>query len=122
MELLDGAGMRVEANDVRGLDHGAWVPLRLAWPEAHIPIVQVSLPLQGTGALTVPTNVLLFRGEGPRVAAVGEDGKVQLRSVKIGRNYGEVVELLDGVGANDRLVLNPADSLNDGDPVVISQK
>jgi len=84
--------------------------------------VQVALPLAGTGALTVPTNVLLFRAEGPRVAVVGDDGKVQLRPVKIGRNFGEVLELLDGVGPQDRLVLNPPDSLNDGDPVVISQK
>jgi len=66
--------------------------------------------------------VLLFRAEGPRVAVVGADGKVQLRAVKIGRNFGEVLELLDGVGPQDRLVLNPPDSLNDGDPVVISQK
>ena len=84
--------------------------------------VQVALPLTGTGALTVPTNVLLFRGEGPRVAAVGADGKVQLRAVKIGRNFGEVVEILEGVAAADKLVLNPPDSLNDGDTVVISQK
>jgi len=84
--------------------------------------VQVALPLAGSGALTVPTNVLLFRAEGPRVAVVGADGKVQLRAVKIGRNFGEVLELLDGVGPQDRLVLNPPDSLNDGDPVVISQK
>ena len=84
--------------------------------------VQVSLALHGTGALTAPTNVLLFRGEGPRVAVVGADGKVQLRAVKIGRNYGEVMELLEGVGPSDKLVLNPPDSLNDGDPVVISQK
>ena len=84
--------------------------------------VQVALPLAGTGALTVPTNVLLFRAEGPRVAVVGADGKVQLRPVKIGRNFGEVLELLEGVGPQDRLVLNPPDSLNDGDPVVISQK
>ncbi|HWI38405.1 MAG TPA: efflux RND transporter periplasmic adaptor subunit [Burkholderiales bacterium] len=84
--------------------------------------VQVALPLAGTGALTVPTNVLLFRGEGPRVAVVGPDGKVQLRAVKLGRNFGQVIELLDGAGPNDKLVLNPADSLNDGDAVVISQK
>ena len=84
--------------------------------------VQVALPLQGSGALTVPTNVLLMRGEGPRVAVVGSDGKVALRAVKIGRNLGEVIEILDGVGANDRLVLNPSDSMNDGDTVVISQK
>jgi len=84
--------------------------------------VQVALPLAGTGALTVPTNVLLFRAEGPRVAVVGADGKVQLRPVRIGRNFGEVLELLEGVGPQDRLVLNPPDSLNDGDPVVISQK
>jgi len=84
--------------------------------------VQVALGLKGTGALTVPTNVLLFRGEGPRVAAVGADGKVQLRAVKIGRNFGEVIEILEGVAAADKLVLNPPDSLNDGDMVVISQK
>jgi RND family efflux transporter MFP subunit len=84
--------------------------------------VQVALPLAGTGALTVPTNVLLFRAEGPRVAVVGAEGKVQLRPVRIGRNFGEVLELLEGVGPQDRLVLNPPDSLNDGDPVVISQK
>ena len=84
--------------------------------------VQVSLPLAGTSALTVPTNVLLFRGEGPRVAVVGADGKVQLRPVKIGRNFGQLIEVLEGVAAGDKMVLNPPDSLNDGDVVVASQK
>ncbi len=84
--------------------------------------VQVSLGLEASGALTIPTNVLLFRPEGPRVAAVGADGKVSLRAVKIGRNFGEAIEVLDGVGATDQLVLNPSDSLNDGDAVVITQK
>jgi RND family efflux transporter MFP subunit len=84
--------------------------------------VQVALSLEGAGALTVPTNVLLFRGEGPRVAAVGADGKIALRPVKIGRNYGEMIEILDGVGPSDRLVLNPPDSLNDGDAVFVTQQ
>jgi 4,5-DOPA dioxygenase extradiol len=29
---------------VRGLDHGAWVPARLAWPEAKLPVLEVSMP------------------------------------------------------------------------------
>ena len=84
--------------------------------------VQVALPLAASGALTIPTNALLFRPEGPRVALVGADGKVSLRAVKIGRNFGEAIEVLDGVSADDKLVLNPSDSLNDGDAVVITQK
>jgi RND family efflux transporter MFP subunit len=83
--------------------------------------VQVALPLQqASDALTIPTNVLLFRPEGPRVAAVGADGRVSLRPVKIGRNYGEAIEVLDGVTGTDRLVLNPSDSLNDGDVVAVA--
>jgi RND family efflux transporter MFP subunit len=101
------------------------VEVRLANKEGQLmpgAYVQVALPLAGTGTLTAPTNVLLFRGEGPRVAVVGADGKVELRSIKIGRNYGRVIELLEGVDASDKLILNPPDSLNDGDAVVVSQK
>jgi RND family efflux transporter MFP subunit len=84
--------------------------------------VQVALGVEASGALTIPTNVLLFRPEGPRVAAVQPDGKVSLRAVKMGRNFGEAIEVLDGLTATDKLVLNPSDSLSDGDVVVISQK
>jgi multidrug efflux pump subunit AcrA (membrane-fusion protein) len=82
--------------------------------------VQVELPMARSGALTVPTNVLLFRAEGTRVAVVDDAGKVSLRTVKLGRNRGESVEIVDGVTTSDRLVLNPADSLGDGDVVKAS--
>lgn len=81
--------------------------------------VQVSLPLQPSGVMTIPTNALMIRAEGPRVAAVGADGRVHLRAVRIGRNYGESIEVLDGTTENDRLVLNPPDSLSEGDLVSV---
>jgi len=81
--------------------------------------VQVALPLQPSGVTTIPTNALMIRPEGMRVAAVDADSKVHLRTVRVGRNYGEAIEVLDGVGNKDRLVLNPPDSLNDGDTVSV---
>jgi RND family efflux transporter MFP subunit len=81
--------------------------------------VQVALPLQPSGVTTIPTNALMIRAEGPRVAAVDAEGMVHLRAVRIGRNYGQAIEVLDGVTPADRLVLNPPDSLNDGDAVSI---
>jgi len=82
--------------------------------------VQVALPLQPSGVTTIPTNALLIRAEGPRVAAVGADNKVSLRAVRVGRNYGEAIEVLDGVTESDRLILNPPDSLNEGDEVAVA--
>ena len=83
--------------------------------------VNVALPLQGGGSLTVPANALLFRGEGTRVAVVDAQGKVALHAVTLGRNNGDTVEVTDGIGANDKLVLNPPDSLTDGDVVTLQQ-
>ncbi len=67
--------------------------------------------------VTIPVNEMLFRAEGPRVAVVGADGKVHLRAITIGRDYGATLEILGGVGVNDQLVVNPPDSLEDGQPV-----
>jgi RND family efflux transporter MFP subunit len=82
--------------------------------------VQVDLPLAGSKTLIVPTNVLLFRGEGTRVAVVDNASRVHLKPVTLGRNLGESIEVLDGIGAGERLVVNPSDSLADGDAVALS--
>jgi RND family efflux transporter MFP subunit len=82
--------------------------------------VQVELPLAANATLIVPTNVLLFRGEGTRVAVVDAASRVHLSAVTLGRNLGETIELLDGIGPKDRLVVNPTDSLAEGDTVVIN--
>lgn len=82
--------------------------------------VQVALPLSASQAMLVPTNALLFRAEGARVAVVDGNGRVTLKAVTLGRNYGESVEVLDGLAADQRLVLNPSDSLADGDQVTVA--
>jgi RND family efflux transporter MFP subunit len=79
--------------------------------------VQVALPLGASATLSVPSNALLFRGEGTRVAVVDSNGKVTLKAVTLGRNNGSTVEVAGGLLATDRLVLNPPDSLVDGDVV-----
>jgi RND family efflux transporter MFP subunit len=83
--------------------------------------VQVTLPINvGAKALVVPTNVLLFRPEGTRIALVDAGGRVRLTLVKLGTDFGDSVEVLSGLDARDRIVLNPADSLADGDVVTLS--
>jgi len=70
-----------------------------------------------TTRLSVPVNALLFRSEGPRAAVVGSDGKVHLKPVVIGRDYGTDVEILGGLKTSESIVLNPSDSLEEGQPV-----
>jgi len=82
--------------------------------------VQVALPLQASGALLVPTNTLLFRGEGTMVASVDAQGLVKLKKVAVGRNFGENFEATDGIGDGERLVLNPPDWLSDGAIVTLA--
>ena len=75
----------------------------------------------GVNKVTIPVNAMLFRAEGPRVAVVGPDNKVQLRPINIGRDYGTTLEILGGVSPTDKIVVNPADSLEDGQPVNVAQ-
>src|SRR5512146_2371768 len=70
---------------------------------------------------TVPVNAMLFRSEGAQVAVVGKDGKVQLRKITIGRDYGASLEVIEAVEPSDKIIINPSDSLESGQPVNIAQ-
>ena len=71
----------------------------------------------GVNKVTIPVNAMLFRAEGAQVAVIGPDGRVQLRHINIGRDYGTTLEILGGVSPTDRVVINPADSLEEGQQV-----
>lgn len=75
---------------------------------------QVRLPeAKAEALLTLPANTLIFRPDGPQVATV-KSGRVTLHKVVLGRDFGSVIEITEGIGAGDDVILNPADSLVDG--------
>lgn len=69
--------------------------------------------------LTLPINALLFRPEGTMTAVVGPDSLISLKRVGIGRDFGSSVEILQGLTPEDSIVINPPDSLEQGEQVVV---
>jgi len=90
-----------------------------------LPGAYVSVHLKRSGlsatAITVPVNTLLFRSEGLR-AAVVRDNKAELVPVQVGRDFGDSLEIVAGLKADDRLIVNPPDSLVSGTPVHITSQ
>jgi RND family efflux transporter MFP subunit len=80
--------------------------------------VHLKLP-SDTPAVTVPSNTLLFRSEGLRVVRV-KDGKADLVPVIMGRDFGDSVELLSGIRPEDKVVVNPSDSITNGQKVELA--
>ena len=79
--------------------------------------VRVSLPLAPKGALSIPANTLLFRAEGPNVAVIDDAGRAHLRPVTIANDLGATLEIAHGLGPDDRVIVNPPDSLTEGDQI-----
>ncbi|MGA9719012.1 MAG: efflux RND transporter periplasmic adaptor subunit, partial [Acidobacteriaceae bacterium] len=80
----------------------------------HLPIPPAS------SSMTLPSNALLFRAEGLRVGVV-RNGHVALTPVEIGHDYGAKVEIIAGLMPQDQVILNPSDSLAQGEPVEIEK-
>lgn len=74
---------------------------------------------QTQSAFVLPANTLLFRAEGQQVAVVRKDNTVELRKVAVGTDFDSTVQILSGVSGADNVVLNPPDSLLQGQHVEV---
>ncbi|MEW6346569.1 MAG: efflux RND transporter periplasmic adaptor subunit [Pseudomonadota bacterium] len=81
--------------------------------------VQVAVPAIAHADIMVPGNALLFRAEGPRMAVVDNNGVVHLRKVVIAQDLGQTLEIESGIEPTDKVIINPSDSIGDGDHVQI---
>lgn len=82
---------------------------------------QVHLQLQARSpALDLPVSALLFRPAGVTVAVVDGQGRAELKTVRVGRDFGTHVEITTGLAATDRVIDNPGDSLSTGQLVQIA--
>lgn len=71
------------------------------------------------GTLVIPATSLIFRAQGLRVPVV-RDGKAVLLPVTTGKDFGNTVEILTGLNANDLVIASPPDSLVDGEKIRIA--
>jgi len=94
------------------------VELHLANPNSEIPAgsyAEVRLPASMLGKiLTIPDTTLLFRAQGLQVGVLKPDNTVELRDIKVGRDFGTKIEVINGLRPLDKIVDNPPDSLISG--------
>jgi RND family efflux transporter MFP subunit len=65
-------------------------------------------------SLRLPANTVLFRSAGLQVATIDKQKRIKLKNIVQGRDFGNTIEVLSGIEADDVVVLNPPDSLTDG--------
>jgi len=81
----------------------------------------VRVPQDVLGKLvTLPDNTLIFRGKSVQVGVLDAKNVVQLRDVKVGRDFGVQSEILSDVSESDRVIVNPSDSLTSGTTVRVA--
>ena len=105
--LLEQAGFAVTLDERRGLDHGAWVPLRYLFPQADMPVFQVSLPqdIDAAGALRLGQALASLRERGVLVVGSGSlthnlyEFRQHIRDPEYAQHFADWVR--DAVAARD---------------------
>lgn len=82
-----------------------------AYAEVHL-----KLPTESP-AYILPVNALIFRSQGLQVGIVDGSDRAQLKSVILGHDYGNEVEVVSGLADSDAVIVNPPDSLSPGEKV-----
>jgi multidrug efflux pump subunit AcrA (membrane-fusion protein) len=69
---------------------------------------------------TLPGNALLFRPDGVHAASVDANNRVKLLPIVLGTDYGTRVSIVSGLNGDERVIVNPPDSIIDGAAVRVS--
>ena len=102
--------VELEADNSHGeILSGSYAQVRFSDTPSSVPVLVLS------------DNALIFQAKGMQIAVVDSDNRVKLHSVTLGRDFGNTVEILSGLNADDRVINNPPDSIADGDRVEIVQ-
>jgi multidrug efflux pump subunit AcrA (membrane-fusion protein) len=78
--------------------------------------VHFQVPNDGN-LVTIPSTALVTGNQGTQVATLDSNNKVVLRSVQLGRDFGDSVEVIAGLSRSDRIINNPPETLAAGDTV-----
>jgi len=83
--------------------------------------VEIAINIVGNkvSPLVVPANVLVVDQAGTHVVVVDAENHIAFRPIKMGRDFGRDVEVLEGIAPNDVLVASPSDLLVEGEKVSV---
>lgn len=83
-------------------------------------LVHLKIP-SGPPSVLVPVTALIFRAQGLQAAVVNDGKHAEIRNIALGRDYGSEVEVVSGLTTQDHVMVNPPDSLVEGEEVWATQ-
>lgn len=117
-ELVSMSNALTQASRTGLVELQAENPDNKLWPGAFAE-VHFHIP-SGSNTLSVPATALIFGAHGMQAAVVGEDNKVELKPVVLGRNLGNTIEVQSGLTLADRPINSPLESTRNGDSVHVA--